>query len=262
VRAELVFPNFVPSTARVIHTVVPPRFSHATALEVTGQDSDDNVLVTYTRSDARFQRIEGQASRAVPDGTPFLFNIEVVPALRRVRVVDTAGTLLMDFDLGPTLVAACSAGELPAGLCATLDSDGDGCRDAVDSDPLVPEDEPPQLAGSISPTVLWPPSHRLVNVAATLTATDNCTATPTVVLWDVQSSEPQEGVTAADLPPRFAPDILGADVGTFDLAMQLRAERWAHQRTYTVIYRATDRVGNATFKSLLVRVPRSLGAVP
>lgn len=37
---------------------------------------------------------------------------------------------------------------------------------------------PPRATATASPSVLWPPDARLVEVTVTATATDDCTATP------------------------------------------------------------------------------------
>jgi hypothetical protein len=107
---------------------------------------------------------------------------------------------------------------------------------------------------TLSPAVLWPPDHKLVDVTATISSRDNCDPNPTVTLVSIASNEP---------PNNKDPDIQGAAFGTDDRTFSLRAERdtakGATGRIYTVTYRVTDKSGNATLKSATVTVPTSNG---
>jgi len=111
---------------------------------------------------------------------------------------------------------------------------------------------PPAVTVSLSPSVLWPPNHKFVNVTATISAKDNCDANPSVVLVSISSNEP---------PNNKEPDIQGAAFGTDDRVFSLRSERDTGKgstgRVYTVTYRVTDKSGNATVKSAIVTVPTS-----
>jgi hypothetical protein len=113
----------------------------------------------------------------------------------------------------------------------------------------------PLLSLVLSPTVLWPPNHRMVKITASIQVSDTCDLHPTVVLVSVVSNEPDSGLGEADRPH----DIQGASVGTDDRSFFLRAERGrrGHGRVYIVTYRARDASGNATFKSAEVRVPHN-----
>lgn len=248
-------------SAKVVTSVVPPRFNSRGPLEVLALDSDNQTLAAYRRGDIRVAIGESPAgSGPQPDGHPVLVSVEVVAALRRIQVRAPVDEIVLDLDLGPTLVDACASGALAASLCETFDSDGDGCRDIVDPEPLIPESEPPTLNVTASPAALWPPNHRLVDVAMQIDVADNCDPAPAVTLISVTSSDPEAGVTPADVPPNRAPDITGADIGTSDEVVQLRAERWPQlgaPRTYTLTYRAIDRVGNEALATALVAVPRS-----
>ena len=103
---------------------------------------------------------------------------------------------------------------------------------------------PPQVTVTLSPSALWPPNHRLVEVTATVAVTDDHDPHPTVTLVSITSSEPDNGLGDGDT----ANDVQGADFGTDDRSFLLRAERsgTGPGRTYTVTYEARDAAGNAT----------------
>jgi hypothetical protein len=113
----------------------------------------------------------------------------------------------------------------------------------------------PTLTVSVSPSLLWPPDHKLVDIAVTVDAADNCDPSPTVVLDSATSNVPDNGLGDGDTTG----DIQGADVGTADFALQVRAERSGKGdgRVYTIVYSATDASGNVTTASATVTVPKS-----
>ncbi len=117
----------------------------------------------------------------------------------------------------------------------------------------VVDTTPPTLRVSLSPNVLWPPNHSLVQVTATIEVTDTCDPNPTVELVSITSNEPDNGLGDGDTPN----DIQGAVIGTDDQSFFLRAERsgTGTGRIYTVTYRAKDASGNTTLATAQVRVP-------
>jgi dipeptidyl aminopeptidase/acylaminoacyl peptidase len=122
---------------------------------------------------------------------------------------------------------------------------------------LVVDTTPPQLTVVLSPNVLWPPNHRLVEVRANVQVSDDLDPNPTVVLVSITSNEPDNGLGDGDT----ANDIQGATLGTDDRLFLLRAERSPQGggRVYSVTYRATDATGNATLVTQTVSVPKSQG---
>jgi hypothetical protein len=113
----------------------------------------------------------------------------------------------------------------------------------------------PILSVSVSPDLLWPPNHKLVSIAATVEATDNCDPSPAVALASVTSSEPDNGLGDGNT----AGDIQGADLGAANFAFELRAERsgGGSGRVYTIVYSVTDASGNAATASATVTVPKA-----
>jgi endo-1,4-beta-xylanase len=117
---------------------------------------------------------------------------------------------------------------------------------------------PPNLTVTLSPTVLWPPDHKLIPITATITVSDTCDPSPTVKLVSITTNEPDNGLGDGDT----VGDIQGADFGKDDRTFMLRGERSGkgNGRIYTVMYQASDASGNSTTKTATVIVPKSQAA--
>jgi hypothetical protein len=111
----------------------------------------------------------------------------------------------------------------------------------------------PTLSVSVSPNDLWPPNHKLVQINATVVATDICDANPGVQLVSITSSDPLDGDDVQAVGGGQVP--FGTDVRSF----MLSAERSNPQtdRVYTVTYAATDASGHTTTASAQVQVGNS-----
>jgi hypothetical protein len=122
----------------------------------------------------------------------------------------------------------------------------------------VQDTTPPELSFSLSPDLLWPPNHRLLDVAASLSVVDVC-STVTVVLDSVSGNESDDGEGDGNT----VADIQGALLGTGDVSFELRAERRSDGdgRIYTVAYKATDGAGNVTPATREVLVPHDQGGI-
>jgi hypothetical protein len=109
---------------------------------------------------------------------------------------------------------------------------------------------PPALSVAVSPTVLTPPNHKLVPIAPSITVSDNCDPSPTVLLVGITSSESANGTGDGNTSNDIVVDAAGQ--------ISLRAERSGNGpgRTYTLTYRATDASGNATTATATVSVPK------
>ena len=116
---------------------------------------------------------------------------------------------------------------------------------------------PPNLTVTLSPTVLWPPNHKLVPITATIAVSDICDPHPTVRLVSIKSNEPDNGLGDGDT----VGDVQEATFGTDDRTFLLRAERsgTGSGRVYTVTYQAGDASGNTTTKTATVTVQKSQG---
>jgi hypothetical protein len=157
--------------------------------------------------------------------------------------------------------SALAAVTLPLGVhTLTLRvTDRAGASGTADLTVRVVDTRPPALSLRTSPPVLWPPNHQLRAIDIAAEATDACGGA-SVALVSVTSSEPDDAPGADD--GSTVGDIAGADIGTADRAVSLRAERDGRGpgRTYTLLYRATDASGNSATTQATVLVPASRGA--
>ena len=105
----------------------------------------------------------------------------------------------------------------------------------------------------------------MVPVLATVTASDTCDANPQVTLKSITMNE---GDATNTFDPNYddtvgdgntAGDVQEADIGTYDLNFELRAERSGSGtgRNYVITYEATDASGNTAEASATVSVPHS-----
>lgn len=117
----------------------------------------------------------------------------------------------------------------------------------------------PALTVSVSPDLLWPPNHRMVEVVPAVSASDLCCGSNmTVVLQSVNMSE-GDGEDTFDMLYDVDPTtgFIGDDIQVVGGKIYLRAERSGKSdgRVYTITYRATDCAGNTSLASATVTVP-------
>jgi hypothetical protein len=100
----------------------------------------------------------------------------------------------------------------------------------------------------------------MVDIEATVSASDSCTST-SVVLDSITSSEPDNATDTGD--GDTVDDIQEADLGSADFQFKLRAERAGSGmgRAYTVTYVVTDAGGNAASGTAFVTVPHDQGGM-
>jgi rhamnogalacturonan endolyase len=101
----------------------------------------------------------------------------------------------------------------------------------------------------VSPTELWPANHKMVNVTVTPVVSDAGDNAPVTRILSVTSNEPVNGTGDGNTEPDW--------LITGDLTLQLRAERAGNNssRIYTITVQTRDAAGNATTRTITVRVP-------
>jgi len=124
---------------------------------------------------------------------------------------------------------------------------GQLCGQVSSLSPFVVATLPLTLNVTLTPSVLWPPNNKLVNINASIQVSGECGGNPVVELVSITCNE------------ALKPDdiVIGQD----PLKFQLRAGRSGKGmgRTYTIIYRATDLCGNSVLASAYVIVPHDQG---
>ena len=136
--------------------------------------------------------------------------------------------------------------EFPQGthtITLTVD-DGRGKTDSDTVTVTVTDSAAPAISLSLSPDILWPPNHKMVDIAASIQVSDTCDDNPVVELVSISSSEADNGLGDGDT----SDDIQGASYGTDDRTFSLRSERAGSGtgRVYTINYGAADISGNVT----------------
>jgi predicted outer membrane repeat protein len=126
----------------------------------------------------------------------------------------------------------------------------DGTEDSEPNEVVITvvDTTPPEFTFSVSPTMLWPPNKKMVQITPSWTVSDDCDTTPDVLLVSVSMNESEtrgKGHNGDDIQ-------IGED-GT----IYVRAKRnRTGDRIYTITYQAVDDSGNAAVRSATVTVPR------
>ena len=112
-----------------------------------------------------------------------------------------------------------------------------------------PDTTPPEFEFSVTPTVLWPPSHEMVLITPSWTVSDESDPSPEVSLVSIVMNEGDntigDGHTTDDIQ-------IGEDGSIY-----LRSERsgTGSGRVYTITYEAVDDCGNVAVSSATVSIP-------
>lgn len=139
---------------------------------------------------------------------------------------------------------------LPGGTQADFEMALDEIFLSVD-DPAVVDNTPPSIDVSVSPSIVWPPNHKMIELDLSVSAFDDSGESPLIELVGVTSTEPADGQgdgsTESDI------DI------TEENRVFVRAERsgTGNMRIYTITYKATDAAGNFAFGTADVVVPHN-----
>jgi uncharacterized repeat protein (TIGR01451 family) len=109
---------------------------------------------------------------------------------------------------------------------------------------------PPVISdASATPSTLWPPDHKMIDVTVNYTVTDNCG--PVTTALSVTSNEPIDGLGDGDTSPDW--EVVD------EHQVRLRAERSGNGggRVYTITITATDVAGDSSTLGLTVSVPKN-----
>jgi hypothetical protein len=127
----------------------------------------------------------------------------------------------------------------------------DGIEDSEPNDVVITvlDTTPPKFEFSVTPTMLWPPNHKMAEIVPSWTVSDECDASPDVSFVSIVTNE--DGDTIGD--GQTSGDIqIGDDGSVF-----VRSERSGTDkgRIYTMTYQAVDDCGNVTVRSATVSIP-------
>src|SRR6056297_173332 len=125
----------------------------------------------------------------------------------------------------------------------------------------ISDTTPPEINVSVSPEVLWPPNHKMVEVVPSIQTNDVCCGTNVSV--ELLGIEVNEGDLTDTYDPNYDSDqdagYIGNDIQVNNGTIYLRAERSGNSdgRIYTISYEATDCAGNTATAACYVTVPHN-----
>lgn len=144
-----------------------------------------------------------------------------------------------------------ATGLSPGTTTVVIEFGGLSCLDTDSCATLTVADVmPPVITNAAASTdVLWPPNHRMVPVALSVSAQDEVDPSPACTIASVASSEPIDGLGDGDTSPDW--------LVTGPLTVDLRAERGGRGggRIYTITVRCEDASGNAAEATVTVSAP-------
>ncbi|NIP53880.1 MAG: hypothetical protein GWN55_02790, partial [Phycisphaerae bacterium] len=113
----------------------------------------------------------------------------------------------------------------------------------------VVDTTPPRFEFSVSPTTLWPPSHKMVEITPDWKVSDECDPQPQVSLVKIVMSEDDNAVGDGHTTGDIEVDEDGR--------IYVRSERSGANsgRIYTITYQAVDDCDNVTVRSATVSIP-------
>ena len=141
-------------------------------------------------------------------------------------------------------------------------TDAEGLDDTDIMNVTVVDPVAPGLSVSTDPSELWPPNHQMVDVHASVQATAGlCSPVPQFELQSVEVSEETSSNGHGKGLSSPGNDVAGAELGTADLDLQLRAVRPGKgSRTYTLTYVLTTGSGAGIQAWATVVVPHDQSA--
>jgi hypothetical protein len=209
--------TFALGTTTVNCTATNAGGSDSGSFTVTVVDTTDPVLSLPADITAEATSASGAAVNYVASAS------DLVDTDVAVQCTPASGAT---FALGTTTVS-----------CSATDDSGNSSTGTFTV--TVVDSTPPQiLSVAASPSVLWPPNHKMVDISVVVVAIDAVDPTPVSRIISVSSSQPINGTGDGDTGPDW--QITGP------LTLKLRSER-SHgiDRTYTITIETVDDAGNA-----------------
>jgi hypothetical protein len=106
--------------------------------------------------------------------------------------------------------------------------------------------------GTATPSLLWPPNHKMASVTVNYSVTGGCGGS-TCTITSVTSNEPVNGLGDGDV----APDWQIVDNHHVNLRAERSGTGTGTGRVYTITITCTDGGGHTATKTVVVTVPMS-----
>ena len=228
---------FPPGTTTVTLTVDDGQYTDTDTVDITVQDTTppivnagEDLTVEQESYEGTEVTLHGNATDVADTELDYVWSEDGV-------VLGNEANLTYTFNLGTHVLT----------LDATDDSGNTGSGTVTVT---VVDTTPPEITVSVTPTVLWPPNHKYVEVTTAVTVHDVCDPSSTITLVSITSNEPDNAKGIGD--GNTINDIVIVDSFTF----KLRAERagTGSGRIYTITYQATDASGNTAIAFATVTV--------
>lgn len=145
---------------------------------------------------------------------------------------------------------------LDTGIYTVTLAVNDGFSEPVSKDIIIEiiDTIAPTLAPVADTNMLWPPNHKMIDVAIATNASDNSGEKITLSVA-IFSNEPEDGIGDGQTESDW--EITEIDETNGLIYLQLRAERsgTGDERAYTVTISATDEAGNNSSSDVEIIVP-------
>jgi uncharacterized repeat protein (TIGR01451 family) len=133
-------------------------------------------------------QLDGSASFD-PDGDPITFEWQS----------DCPGAAIDDPTSATPTLSVNSPPPCPVACEATLTvTDPMDLSDTEDTSVTIQDTRAPMITVQLTPSELWPPNHKMVDITATVVAEDLCDPHPSIVLTSIVSDEPDDAVGNGD----------------------------------------------------------------
>lgn len=220
------------------------------------------TIVTWTAKDTSGNSASATQRVTVVDTTPPAItappDIEDYEATAPLSPIDIGQATATDA-VGVVSIVSNAPPDYPLGTTVVVWTASDAAGNSAIALQLVTvvDTTAPTLAPIGSPTVLWPPAHKMVDVTVHPNAED--AVGPITIALEVTSDEPVEGTGDGDMAPDWGDVAIDSATGVVTLVLRAERSGQGDGRVYTLTLTATDGSGNASTASVAVTVPKSQG---